>query len=129
MPRKENDSETPEHEALCRRCGRCCYEKLIVDGHVFTTRKPCEYLDTQTRTCRIYPDRRKENPRCLTVEQGIEFGVFPADCPYVKDRPGYLPAEEGWLDDELVREIERGRLYHHEDIRAEMDRRARTRKG
>jgi hypothetical protein len=29
------------------------------------------------------------NPDCLTVEEGIKLGVFPADCPYVKDIKGY----------------------------------------
>jgi len=116
-------SPSAEHEALCRRCGRCCYEKLIVDGHVFTTRTPCLYLDVATNFCNVYERRLAINPRCLSVEQGTEFGVFPADCPYVRDLQGYHPAEEGWLDDEIIRMIERGKLFNADDIITEMQRR------
>lgn len=111
-----------EHEALCRRCARCCYEKLIVDGHVFTTRKPCPYLDVKTRLCKVYTRRRQVNPRCLTVAEGIAHGVFPTDCPYVKDLPDYVPGEDGWLDDDIVEMIERGRLTRFEDVRDAMRR-------
>lgn len=115
-------NRSPEHEALCRRCGKCCYEKLIVDGHVFTARKPCPYLDVKTNLCMAYEKRFEVNARCLTVPQGIELGIFPADCPYVRDLPGYRPAEEGRLDDDVVRRIEDGTLWQYEDINAEMQR-------
>jgi uncharacterized protein len=114
-----------EHESLCRRCGRCCYEKFIVDGRVFTLRKPCAHLDESTNLCKAYGERHDKNDRCLTVEQGIEWGVFPADCPYVKDLPDYLPAEEGWLDETIVKKIESGKLFNAEDILAEMKRMAK----
>lgn len=117
------DSPCPEHEVLCRRCGRCCYEKFIVDGHVLTTRKPCRYLDVKTNLCTVYENRFDRNPRCLSVREGIERRVFPADCPYVRHRPDYRPAEEGWLDEEIVRMIEQGRIFRYEDIKAEMQRR------
>ena len=113
------------HEALCRRCGRCCYEKLIVDGHVFTTRKPCPQFNVETNACTVYERRFAVNLRCLNVKQGIEFGVFPADCPYVRDLHDYRPAEGGWLDEEIVRMIEQGKLFNAEDICAEMQRRSR----
>ena len=116
-------SPSPQHEALCRRCGRCCYEKLIIDGCVFTTDTPCEYLDTLTNLCTIYPRRHKINPLCLTVEQGIRYGVFPADCPYVKDRPEYQPAEEGRLYPEIIAMIERGQIHTADEVRAEIHRR------
>jgi len=115
---------SPEHEALCRRCGRCCYEKFIVDGHVFNTRRPCPYLDTRTNLCTVYDHRFEVNPRCLDVAAGIALGVFPADCPYVRDLPGYVPAEDGWLDEDIAGKIEAGLLRRYEDIRAEMRRRS-----
>ncbi len=31
------------------------------------------------------------NPECISVEEGIRLGVFPADCPYVRDLPDYVP--------------------------------------
>ena len=111
------------HEALCRRCGRCCYEKYVVEERVFTSRKACPHLDRRTRRCRIYARRATVNPRCVTVAEGIKLGVFPADCPYVRDVKGYVPSEEGWLDDELVRWIEEGVLHRAEDVRREMRKR------
>jgi len=108
--------ESPDHEALCRRCGRCCYEKLILDSHVFTTRAPCAFLDTRTNLCTVYDRRFEANPRCLSVEEGIRYGVFPADCPYVRDLPDYHPAVDGWLDDDTVRRIESGEIRSCEDV-------------
>ena len=115
-----------EHEALCRRCGRCCYEKLIMGNHVFTTRKPCPHLDVQTNLCTVYERRLEVNPRCLTISQGIQLGVFPADCPYVRGLRDYTPAEEGWLEDETVRKIERGQIRTCEEVREEMRRSANS---
>ena len=115
------------HEALCRRCGRCCYEKFIVDGHVFTTRKPCPHLHVQTCLCTVYEERFQVNPRCLDVEQGIKLGVFPASCPYVQGLRDYLPSEEGWLEEDVARRIERGLLFTCEDVLREMKRSKRQR--
>jgi hypothetical protein len=115
------------HEALCRRCARCCYEKFIVDGRVFTSRTPCPHLDVQTRLCAVYERRFQVNPCCLDVEQGIELGVFPASCPYVRGLRDYRPSEEGWLEDEAVRQIERGALRTREDVLREMRRSKRRR--
>ncbi len=117
----------PAHEGLCRRCGRCCYEKFIVDGRVFTTRTPCPHLDVQTRLCTVYERRFQVNPRCLDVEQGIQLGVFPASCPYVQGLRDYLPSEEGWLEEEVARKIERGLLRSCEDVLREMKRSKRRR--
>lgn len=113
---------TPDREALCRRCGRCCYEKILLQDHVFTTGTPCAHLDVATRLCRVYADRHRVNPRCLTVEQGVEWGVFPADCPYVAGLKGYHPAEEGTLTAEIVEAIEQGRLRSWREVREAMRR-------
>ena len=79
-------------EELCRRCGRCCYEKLSIEEVVVITDVPCQHYDEQTRSCRVYPERHSEEGRCITVAEGIEVGAFPADCPYVKDVEGYRGA-------------------------------------
>lgn len=75
----------------CRKCGRCCYAKLILDGEVVYTPFPCSHLDEETRLCTIYERRHELNPQCLAVEVGIRLGVFPADCPYVRGLPDYVP--------------------------------------
>lgn len=108
--------ENSAHEALCRRCGRCCYEKFIVDGRVFTTRRPCRHLDASTHLCTVYEKRFEVNPRCLDVKRGIAFHVFPATCPYVRDLSDYIPSEEGWLDEAVARKIERGAIRSLDEV-------------
>ncbi|MHC4713761.1 MAG: CxxCxxCC domain-containing protein [Planctomycetota bacterium] len=80
-----------DRDQLCRRCGRCCYAKIDFEDEVYYTDIPCPYLDTQTNLCTVYEKRFDMNPRCLTAEEGIILGVFPADCPYVRDIEGYRP--------------------------------------
>lgn len=58
------------------------------------TDTPCQYLDLDTNRCTVYESRHQVNPDCLDVEAGIRRGVFPADCPYVLDRPDYKPPVE-----------------------------------
>jgi hypothetical protein len=108
----------PKHEALCRRCGRCCYETYVVEDAVFRSHTPCAYLDVETNSCTVYERRLEINSRCMDVETGIRFGVFPADCPYVQGREGYVPPEPGWLDDETARLIEDGRFQTADEVRA-----------
>lgn len=92
------------HEALCRRCGRCCFHKLLIGDTVVYTDVPCPYLDIDSRLCRVYEKRHEVNPDCLTVEEGIKRGVFPADCPYVKGLAGYrAPIED--TDPELLKKL------------------------
>ena len=87
--------------SLCERCGRCCYSKVIVDGEVVSTPFPCPYLDEQTRLCTIYERRHELNPQCLTIEIGVRLGLFPADCPYVRDVPGYRAPRLCLTEEEL----------------------------
>jgi uncharacterized cysteine cluster protein YcgN (CxxCxxCC family) len=82
-------------EAMCRRCGRCCYAKFLVGDQIIYTDTPCAHLDLDTRLCRIYEHRQAVNPDCLSVQQGVRRGVFPADCPYAVDVPDYkAPVED-----------------------------------
>jgi len=85
----------------CLRCGRCCYAKLIINGQVVYTPFPCPYLDEATRLCTVYERRHEVNPCCLPVEVGIRLGVFPPDCPYVRDIPGYVPPRMGLTPEEI----------------------------
>jgi hypothetical protein len=107
----------PKHEALCRRCGRCCYETYVVEDAVFRSRTPCSYLDVKTNSCTIYERRFEINTRCMDVETGIRFGVFPADCPYVQGLADYVAPEPGWLDDETARLIEDDRFRTADELR------------
>ena len=92
--------------ALCRRCGRCCCRKILVGDEIVYLPLYCPHYDPETRLCTIYERRHELNPRCLTVEEGIEIGVFPADCPYVRGRPGYRAPREECTEDELRQYLE-----------------------
>ncbi|WP_305041780.1 hypothetical protein [Geoalkalibacter sp.] len=81
-----------EWEARCRRCGRCCFEKIDFEGRIFYTDRPCEKLDLATRLCTVYVQRQTARPGCtLLDERIIGLGVLPADCPYVADIADYEP--------------------------------------
>jgi uncharacterized cysteine cluster protein YcgN (CxxCxxCC family) len=95
---KELRPGSKEWEAICQRCGRCCYEKLDYRGKIFYTNKPCTYLDTRTNACRIYQQRSIRNPECARLTPELAgAGILPADCPYVADVDNY-PAPERFVD-------------------------------
>lgn len=95
-------------EALCTQCGKCCAEKAEIDGRVYITKKFCRFFDKGTKLCKVYERRFEAEPTCTDVASGIPLGVFPSDCPYIKDIEGYRPAIEVWDDpaiDAAIREL------------------------
>ena len=95
-------------EALCRKCGKCCTEKVEIDGQIYLSKKYCRFLDKSTMQCTVYENRFEAEPECSSVEQGIPVGIFPGDCPYVADIEGYRAPIEEWDDpaiDAAIREI------------------------
>jgi hypothetical protein len=99
-----------DHEAKCERCGRCCYNKIIYRGRLFYTPFPCKHLDEQTRLCRVYERRHQVNPDCLSVEEGLKLGVFPADCPYAQRVPDYKAPVVNQISSEVARLIAAGKI-------------------
>jgi uncharacterized cysteine cluster protein YcgN (CxxCxxCC family) len=82
--RKSNDQKTREWESLCRKCGRCCYEKIDFEGTIYYTDIPCEYLDKKTNLCRVYAVRDRKRPGCVRLDRvTVAKGFLPAGCPYV----------------------------------------------
>ena len=74
-------------EALCRRCGRCCYEKEIRGFSVVTnSRRPCLHLDTATRLCTVYENRLAVCPQCrqMTLRHALFVRWLPDGCGYVQ---------------------------------------------
>ena len=72
-------------EAICHRCGECCFEKKIdARGTVITTAVPCRFLDIHDRTCRIYPSRLEVETDCikLTPDNLPDLEWLPAGCGY-----------------------------------------------
>ncbi|ORJ63310.1 hypothetical protein [Geothermobacter hydrogeniphilus] len=83
-------------EQICRRCGRCCYEKIEFEGEVYYTDQPCPYLDLETRLCTVYDRRSRVKPDCMPLSPRVlGMGVLPDDCPYVAGRDNY-PAPHLW---------------------------------
>ncbi len=93
-------------EALCRRCGKCCAEKVDLDGRIYITRRMCRFLDGATRRCTVYPERYRAEPECLSTMEGLPRLVFPADCPYTKGIADYVAPLESWDDVDVDRAIE-----------------------
>ncbi len=74
-------------ESHCRRCGECCFEKLIEeDGTIFYTSTACRFLDLSSRECRVYHKRFKMGEGCIKLTPEIVKSVrwLPPDCGYVK---------------------------------------------
>lgn len=91
---------TREWEAICRRCGRCCFEKIEFEGEIHYTDTPCEMLDLETRRCRVYAERVQRRPGCVQLTPRlVRRGLLPADCPYVAGIAGYR-APRLWPEDE-----------------------------
>jgi len=87
-------------EGRCRRCGRCCFEKLEFEGHIYYTDVPCEFLDPRTRQCMVYERRHVLRPDCAPLTEAVlALGVLPGDCPYVQHLENYL-APELWPEAE-----------------------------
>jgi len=90
-------------ESICRRCGRCCAVKIVVEGRVIYTRDMCRHLDPHTGLCTVYEWRHQVNPECADMSEAIRAGLLPADCPYVADIPDYVgPIETLPADSEAV---------------------------
>lgn len=71
------------YEDLCRRCGMCCHQKVRFGDVVVITDVPCEFLDTTTNLCTVYPERFAKQPLCSSAEASVLAGALPGDCPYV----------------------------------------------
>jgi uncharacterized cysteine cluster protein YcgN (CxxCxxCC family) len=105
---KPEDLPDAAWEALCRRCGKCCTEKVDIDGAIYLTRFVCRFLDKVTKQCLVYEDRFEAEPSCSDVKSGIPLGLFPMDCPYVQSIENYKAPIESWDDpaiDEAIEEI------------------------
>lgn len=76
-------------EAICRRCGRCCRQKVRFGDTVVITDIPCQYLDLETNTCTVYPQRLFKQPLCSSIDVAIANGAQPNDCPYVGGNSNY----------------------------------------
>ena len=87
------DSDHEDWEAICRRCGRCCFEKIEHDdGRIEQIPIPCKYLDVNSRLCLVYERRFELCPDCLPITplSTPALAWLPDDCAY---RP-YIEAHQ-----------------------------------
>ena len=77
---------TPEWDALCKKCGKCCFDKLVDEEDNLIAATPCEHLDQETGLCLVYENRFTVCPDCikLTLENLPTFDWLPDDCGYVE---------------------------------------------
>jgi uncharacterized cysteine cluster protein YcgN (CxxCxxCC family) len=74
-------------EAICRKCSRCCYEKVDLGGGVIRyTDEPCEHLDTETKLCKVYDRRHEVEPDCISLTPHLVRFLhwMPTECAYVE---------------------------------------------
>jgi uncharacterized cysteine cluster protein YcgN (CxxCxxCC family) len=77
--------DSDEWEKICRRCGACCYDKLVDENDKLIKKTPCRFLDLETRMCKVYEHRFEIEKDCikLTPENIKKFDWLPDDCGYV----------------------------------------------
>lgn len=81
----EQTIDNPTWDSLCRRCGRCCFEKLEDErGRVIYTSTACRYLDLDSRCCKIFENRFLINPECIALTPVLVRTLewLPDDCGY-----------------------------------------------
>ena len=79
--KKKLSEMTPqEWELLCDGCGKCCLNKLDINGKIYFTCVKCRFLDSKSCLCRIYENRFSKVPDCRSVNLAA-----------IKERPRWLP--------------------------------------
>jgi uncharacterized cysteine cluster protein YcgN (CxxCxxCC family) len=74
-------------ESICKRCGKCCYEKVDLGGGVIRyTDEPCVHLDEETNLCRVYENRHEAEPDCISLTEHLvrTLNWLPEDCAYLE---------------------------------------------
>ena len=89
MPRRERrrNRRKAAWDAICSRCGLCCYQKRYRHGRLLIDlSSPCTFLDTETNRCTVYDDRFRACPDCkkVTLYHALFSSFMPKTCAYVK---------------------------------------------
>ena len=88
-----------EWEALCNRCGACCYESRWIDGGWEKTSIPCTLLNEETLLCRSYEDRMELEIDCIRVTPSVVLaGMMPVECSYVEELGRIIEQDHGGQD-------------------------------
>ena len=96
---------TPEWEALCDGCGKCCLNKIEYEdtGEVEYTRVACRLLNGDTCQCGNYANRHQYVPECVRLSPKTLAKVaywLPGTCAYRllyqgKSLPDWHPLRTG----------------------------------
>lgn len=78
--KKLADMNETEWELLCDGCGKCCLNKIDINGKIYFTCLRCCFLDDRKCRCRIYEHRFEKVSDCRKV-----------DLAAVKEKPRWLP--------------------------------------
>ena len=78
---------SPEWEALCDGCGKCCLNKLEYEdtGEVEFTRVACKLLDGDSCRCMNYQNRHSYVPECVRLSPKTLKKIaywLPQTCAY-----------------------------------------------
>jgi uncharacterized protein len=91
-------------EALCDRCGLCCYESRWTEVGWVHTSIPCSRLDDFDRTCRVYPNRFQAEESCIRVTPSVVMsGMMPPCCAYLDEYDRLVEHEHGGRDPRQAR--------------------------
>lgn len=73
----------------CPVLGICCYFEARVQGMRISTDEPCEHLDVESGSCKIFANRFKINPDCKSLRYMIKHATVPIECVHVKNKKEY----------------------------------------
>lgn len=115
-----------EWESLCDGCGKCCLHKLQDDETeaLLFTSISCQYLDTESCRCQVYPNRKTYVPDCLTLtpDHLDVLQWLPSTCSYRllyegKPLPGWHHLITGDMQALHVRHISvRGKVVSENNV-------------
>jgi len=88
-----------EWEALCNRCGACCYESRWTDLGWEDTGVPCSWLDEESMLCGAYGRRFEVEDDCIRVDSSVVLqGIMPAECSYLDELSRIIEEDHGGED-------------------------------
>jgi uncharacterized protein len=113
-----------EWEALCNKCGKCCYEAYEIDDKWVRTGVPCKFLDVLDKTCHVYSHRFQAEEGCTRVTPSLVLkGILPEDCSYHDEVRRIVEEDHGGMDPR-ERRRRRGKRLKKENNRGRRSRRS-----
>lgn len=91
---KTSVRDSPEHEALCQRCGIACHAAVgLLDGRqVVVEHLACPFLEQEVDgglwSCTVYTERFQQAPWCHHARVAAPLGLLREGCLYVSDSNG-----------------------------------------